>query len=189
MARKWLPNFWGWPPRASLFRDLFRRLIFWCILVAIWLTLGSFWLHLGSFWLPFGALWLPFGSVWLPFGSLWLSFGSLWLPFGSLWLTFGSLLVSFGSLLLSLGRFFIFFMHFWWKCHAICFFPLKIFRHPISQHTCRLIEGAILRMAIFLPSGPERNLAEGNLDPLRARRRPRRVWIWFGRSILWIPPF
>ena len=30
------------------------------------------------------------------------------------------------------------------------FFFLKVFRHPISQHTCRLIEGSTLRKALFL---------------------------------------
>ena len=92
-------------PFWLLFRDLFRRSIFRCILVALWLTLGSILAPFGSllapFWLPlapFGSLLAPFGSLLAPFGS---HFCSLWLTFCSFWLTFtpfshfGRLLASF----------------------------------------------------------------------------------------------
>ena len=78
---KWLPK-WsgGFPVRRSfwiLFRDLFRRLIFWCILVALWLTFGAL---LAPFWLPltpFGFLLHPF---WFPLPPL-AHFGYLLAPF------------------------------------------------------------------------------------------------------------
>ena len=174
---KMAPKFLGvTPPRLTVSRP-FPKVDF----------LMHFGCHLAHFGILLAPFWLPFGSVWLPFASFWLSFGSLWLPFGSLWLTFGSLLVSFGSLLLSLGRFFIFFMHFWWTCHAICFFPLKIFRHPISQHTCRLIEGATLRKAIFLctVSSPTRPGAEPCRRQLRSAPGPEAPEACL--SLAWVP--
>ena len=125
---------------------------------------------LAHFGLPFGSPWLPFGTLWLTFGALWLPFGAIWLPFGTLWLTFGSLLASFGSLLISPGHFFRIFMYCQWKCHAKSFFFfLKDFRHPISQNTCRLIEGSTLRKALFLctVSSPTRPGAEPWLCQLR----------------------
>ena len=106
----------------------------------------DFMLNLAHFGLPFATLWLPFGSLWPPFGALWLTFGSLWPPFGSL-------LTSFGSLLVSPGHFFSYLYVFSTKVSyniVFYFFSLKMFRHPISQNTCRLIEGSTLRKALFL---------------------------------------
>ena len=87
------------------FRDLFRRSIFRCILVALWLTLGSILAPFGSLLAPF---WLPFGSFLDPF---WFSFDSVWLfcsilefiglPFISLL----SLLICFRNLFVSFGKF------------------------------------------------------------------------------------
>ena len=67
------------------------------------------------------------------------------------WVPFGSLWLSFGSLLVPLGS-------------LLLALELNFLNFGVSP----------------LPPGPERNLAVGNLDPLRARRRPRRVSIWLG---------
>ena len=58
---------------ALLFRNIFRRSTFGCILVALWLPFGSLWL-------PFGCPWLSSGSLLVPFGALLLSIFSLWSP-------------------------------------------------------------------------------------------------------------
>ena len=92
------------------FRDLFRRPIFWCILVAPWLTFGSLLV-------PVGSLLAPVGSLLAPAGSLLAPFGSLWLPFGSLLVSLGSLLVPFPSLLLTQGSIF-----------SLLLYPVVIFR-------------------------------------------------------------
>ena len=93
------------------FRDLFRRSIFRCILVALWLTFGSLLAPFGSLWLPFAPLWLPFGSLWHPLGDLLAPIGSLLAPFGSLllplkvhFLTFAASSPHFGSSLYKFGR-------------------------------------------------------------------------------------
>ena len=97
---------------AHLFRDLFRRSTFGCILVAHCLTSGSLLAPVGSLLAPFGSLLAPF---WLPFGSFldpfWFSFDSVWLfcsilefiglPFISLL----SLLICFRNLFVSFGKF------------------------------------------------------------------------------------
>ena len=97
------------------FRDLFRRSIFGCILVALWL--------------PFGSLLAPFGSLWLPFAPLWLPFGSLWHPLGDLLAPIGSLLAPFGSLLLPLAVHFLTFdassRHFGLSLHKFARNPSK----------------------------------------------------------------
>ena len=59
------------------FRDLFRSLIFGCILVTLWLTLGSLLAPFGSLLAPFGVLLAPFGFLLAPFGSLLAHFGFL----------------------------------------------------------------------------------------------------------------
>ena len=71
-----------------LFRDLFRRSTFSCILVALWLTLGSLWPPFGHSWLPFGSLLAHFGSLLAPMGTLLAPFGSLLLTSGLHFLTF-----------------------------------------------------------------------------------------------------
>ena len=99
-------------PLWLLFRDLFRRSIFRCILVALWLTLGSILA-------PFGSLLAPF---WLPLAP----FGSLLAPFGSLWLTF----------LLPLAHFLLLLAHFYsifslWASPGVVFGPFPIFSTKI----------------------------------------------------------
>ena len=81
-------------PKAALgahFRDLFRSLIFWCILVALWLHFGSilapFCSLLAPFWLPLAPYWLPFGHFCSTFTHFWLHFCSL-LMFFTIFLKF-----------------------------------------------------------------------------------------------------
>ena len=86
---KWLPKWHvvtsGGPPFFHLFRDLFRRSIFWCILVAPWLTFGSLLAPIGSLLAPVGSLLAPVGSLLAPFGSLlahfWCPLAHFWCPF------------------------------------------------------------------------------------------------------------
>ena len=112
-----------WLPKLSISRqdggsfwlpfcDLFRRLIFRCILVALWHILGSILA-------PFGSLLAPF---WLPLAP----FGSLLAPFGSLWLTF----------LLPLAHFLLLLAHFYsifslWASPGVVFGPFLIFSTKI----------------------------------------------------------
>ena len=70
------------PVQAPLFRDLFRRSIFWCILVAHWLTFGSLLAPFGSLW---ATLWHPLAHFWLHFGSLGLTFGDPGARFSHFW--------------------------------------------------------------------------------------------------------
>ena len=90
---KWLPEWSGkmyvfWPrellyyPPVHTFRDLFRRSIFWCILVAPWLTFGSLLAPIGSLLAPFGSLLAPVGSLLALFGSLLAHF---WCPLAHFW--------------------------------------------------------------------------------------------------------
>ena len=62
--RKWLPKGMvaesGDTPFPHPFHDLFRILIFSCILVARWLTFGSLWLPLAPFWFPLDHFWCIF---------------------------------------------------------------------------------------------------------------------------------
>ena len=72
--RKWSPK-WssrvGWVAHFLLhFRDLFRRFIFLCILVARWLTFGTLLAPIGSLLVPFGSLSLAPGG---PFSHVWVS--------------------------------------------------------------------------------------------------------------------
>ena len=87
---KWLPKWSGetyarrpfWRP----FRDLFRRSIFRCILVALWVTFCSLLAPFGSLLAPF---WLPLGSLWLPsasFGTKPLLYTTLFDIFHFTWL-------------------------------------------------------------------------------------------------------
>ena len=57
-------------PIVGSLSQLFRRLVFRCILVTLWL-------HFGSLWLTFGSLVAPFGSLLAPVGSLLAHF---WYP-------------------------------------------------------------------------------------------------------------
>ena len=66
------------PPRASLFRDLFRRLIFLCMLVALGFPFGSLLAH---FWRPLVPFWRPIASLLAPVGFLLAPFGSFLAPF------------------------------------------------------------------------------------------------------------
>ena len=83
---KWLPKrLEKHPGSISLgdhFGDLFRRPIFWCILVAPWLTFGSLLAPIGSLLAPAGSLLAPFGSFLAPFGSLLAHF---WCPLAHFW--------------------------------------------------------------------------------------------------------
>ena len=74
------------------FRDLFRRSIFRCILVALWLPFGSLLPPFGSLLLPFGSLLAPSGTLW---ATLWLQLAHFWRPlahFCCLWRSIFSLL-------------------------------------------------------------------------------------------------
>ena len=97
-----------------------------------------------------------------------------WLPFAPFW-----------SLRLPLGTPFAPFYYFW-TLRVRTFFKKHVFGQPLSQGTRRLPFAPCLRgdIVAFLSSlkGPERNLAAGNLDPLRARRRPGRVRIYRGSA-------
>ena len=143
--------------------------------------MAPFWLPLAPFWLPFGSLWLPFGSLWLPFGSLWLTFSSLWAPsrfIFSLLAAFWPRSCIFHVFELQVCSEMIFYENF----RTECIFVGKLLRTKSGTaaraHNKREIsKGNLLLHSNPLPPGPERNLAEGNLDPLRARRRPRRVWL------------
>ena len=112
-----------------------------------WLPFGTLWLTFGALWLPFGAIWLPFGTLWLTFGTLWLPLGPFWLPLASFWLTFGVFWLTFNISRSLFSYFYVLSMKM--SCKIVFFF-LKDFRHPISQNTCRLIEGSTLRKALFL---------------------------------------
>ena len=143
----------------------------------------DFWMHFGR---PLAHFWLPFCSVWLPFGSLWAPTGSLLVPFGSLSLNLGSIF----SLWEYPGVVFDPFPIFSAKnkidnksCFLFLFSKFSIFYAPASarhQQTNRrspFTEGVFSLHSFLSHLGPERNLAVGNLDPLRARRRPRRVCV------------
>ena len=130
----------------------------------------DFWMHFGRplahFGLPFGSPWLPFGTLWLTFGALWLPLAPFWLPLASFWLTFGVFWLTFNISRSLFSYFYVLSMKM--SCKIVFFF-LKDFRHPISQNTCRLIEGSTLRKALFLctVSSPTRPGAEPWLCQLR----------------------
>ena len=146
------------------------------------------------FWLPFGTPLAPLGSLLaplkLPFGFLWLRFE---LPFGTLLARF---LAPFRNLLVQhfglpgalsasfkgppgakfapkihncLGHFFL------KKSYFLSKPASAKHRGPAERAQEPLPKDLSLCIHRPLPPGPERNLAVGNLDPLRARRRPGRV--------------
>ena len=95
---KWLPKWSGemYAQRPFLhhFRDLFRRLIFWCILVALWLTYGSilapFWLSLAPFGILLAHFWLVVAHFWLPLTHFWRPLAHFWCPWPHFWLPWNS---------------------------------------------------------------------------------------------------
>ena len=84
---------------------------------------------------------------------------------------FGSLLAPFWSLL---APFWLHFGVFFIKSHAKSCFLAPEFAKHLQIAICTPNKGKSSH-EFLLPLGPERNLAAGNLDPLRARRRPGRV--------------
>ena len=146
------------------FRDLFRRSIFLCILVALWLTLGSILA-------PFGSLLAPF---WLPSAPFWLTFGVPWLTFGALCFTFAHLGIHFLTSAVSCPHFSYLFElsmrisckiwflnHFLWKSHSRSiksYFPEAHRTHPNRKYifSCN---------PPFKPpfKGPERNICRRQL--------------------------
>ena len=152
-----------WLPKWSRDLDPEDRFLA-CILVALWLPFGIPLAPLGSLWAPF---WLPFGSLWLPLGAMWVA--PFWHPPGS-----------FSHFWQHCGFVFAFFMFFCSK-FAPTFHFGRIFEQNIffgkpvrktSGTAARAHNQKELSKGIPSSQGPERNLAEGNLDPLRARRRP-----------------
>ena len=151
-------------PGIHIFRDLFRRSTFGCILIAPWPPFRSLWLHFRPLWLPFGLLWAPFCALLAPFWTLLATFWTPLAPFYFLLEPFSSFGSHFGSI-----------FHF---CTPILYFSSK--RHKFSFK----IEFSTPRLAIHLqntqrnlhrgspsffaqhpyPPGPERHLAVGNLD-------------------------
>ena len=179
-------------PFSRPFGDLFRTSIFWWFW-SIWIILAPFWLPFGSllapFWLPLAPFWLPLAPFWLPLAQLLA--GTLRAPF----LTFGSLLASF--LHFSWSQIYLYFRSNFWQTHSVFWLQFCIrnndilapifeenmfFRQTYPQKIgdCRTQpqpKGNLPKASstVRASQGPERNLAAGNLDPLRARRRPRRV--------------
>ena len=102
---------------------------------------------------PLAHFWHPLASKWLPLGSRWLPFGSLLAPFGSLLHPFGSLCTQFRN-------------------------P---FRKKSKNAQGRPIEDKP-SFAPHLPRARSGTFASGNLDPLRARRRPGRVSVCRGSA-------
>ena len=120
--------------------------------------------HFGHPWaskrLTFGSPWLTFSTFWIPFGSLWFPVPHFWHPFQGDWILDYKLNTF--SWICTIGkRFLRMFMVF--VTHLRRKYPATWPSHPptafrSSFHPC-----------------PERNLAVGNFDPLRALRRPGRV--------------
>ena len=130
----------------------------------------DFYMHFGRplapLWLPFGSLWRTFGSPWLTFGSPWLTFGSLWLPLAPFWLPFGPRAEHCQR---QLGLIYTFSQNDHFSSAPDSAKHLQNKRQePSPKWNLSFAQPPLL-------PGPERNLAVGNLDPLRARRRPRRV--------------
>ena len=181
----------------TLTRPTKGRRIFGCLSVALWLTFGSLLAPFGSLFAPFWLPLAPFGSLLAPLGS---HFCSLWLTFCSFWLTFthlGGPFSHFGRLLAS---FLVPFLYFRRKsdeksCFSMFFLKFSTFyapasaKHPQTNRGSPFTERFPSFAQLPLPPGPERNLAVGNLDPLRARVGPRRVWIWSVCSLPCMSPF
>ena len=111
-----------------------------------------------AFWSPFGSLLAPFGRFSLPFGSTLVAFGTLSAPFWAILATFWPLLTPFWILS---APFFIKNLVFW----------VPEFAKHLQIAVRTSIKGNLPCMHAF-PPGPERKLAVGNLDPLRAGVTP-----------------
>ena len=124
---------------------------------------------MATFWHPFGSTGLQMAPFGLPLAPFLLPLAPFWHPPGS-------------------------FSHFWQHCGFVfAFFMFICSKFAPTFHFGRIFEQNIFfgkpvrktsgtaarahnqkELSKGIPSsqGPERNLAEGNLDPLRARRRP-----------------
>ncbi len=160
---------------ATLSED---RFLCWFMLILCWFwspfgsLLAPLWLHRA----PFGSLWAPFGSLLAPFGLHLGGFGSLLAPFWLHFVKFGDLSGRFGLILVTnpIKRMFL----------VTPLLNLMFFGYPSSRSTCRS-PFAPPSKEIFLacmpfPPGPERELAVGNLDPLRAGVTPAHGRVWIG---------
>ena len=124
-------------------------------------------------WLTFGTLGPPSGSLLVPWAPFWFTFGTFCFPFGFLWLTFG-------TLFREIMKTFINSIHF----HEISrlvndFYEVSYFSRHNSEENTQQPDPRTPHPLLDPPlsPGPERNLAVGNFDPLRARRCPGRVSI------------
>ena len=110
---------------------------------AFWSPLGSLW---APFWLPLAPFWHPLAHFWRPLAPFWRHLAPFWHPLAHFWLTFGVFWLTFNISRSLFSYFYVLSMKM--SCKIVFF--LKDFRHPISQNTCRLIEGSTLRKALFL---------------------------------------
>ena len=60
------------------FSRVYRRSLFWCILVTLWFPFCSlcvpFWLPLAPFWLPLAPFWLTLAPFWFTLALFWVGF-------------------------------------------------------------------------------------------------------------------
>ena len=135
--------------------------------------MAPFWTLLAPFW----ALLPPFSTLLAPFSSL---FAPFWTPLAPFWSLLAAF-CSFGSHFSYIFNFPTPILNFFIKKYKISF-KIKFSTPRLAEHLQKNVgtftEGALHFAQHPHPPGPERNLAVGNLDPLRARRRPRRVLVW-----------
>ena len=116
-----------------------------CLLCWFYVEFGSLWAH---FWLPLAHFWLPLASFWRHLASFWHPLPHFWPIWDSFWLTFGVVWLTFNISWSLFSYFYVLSMKM--SCKIVFYYFFQVFRHPISQNTCRLIEGATLRKALFL---------------------------------------
>ena len=158
------PKSIGFSYQKSILFATFSEDRFWD---AFWSPFGSL---LAPFWPPLAPFGLPLAPFWLPLAHFLFLLAHFYSPWGSIFSLWASPGVVFGA-------FPIFSTKISWKIMFFFVFSRNVllFTHPLPQNTRRLIEGAPLRKAslplhsILSHLGPERNLAVGNLDPLRAQ--------------------